>query len=171
MSCCRINPYASELTSAGSCSRKEAEEEVVQGEGYATGRRNHKTRDRIDNRAVKDKAVHAVEFDKILEEKLNKEATVARLLSIAILVDRTKINGSLARHWLEEKCKDGTLKAVVHHRACKIYGGLSYSGIQDQRLTVHSAHQQGCRCRVDVAREVVLLAGLITWPKLSLIHI
>merc|ERR1712098_133764 len=46
---------------------------------------------------VKDKAQHAVILDKATSDKLYKDVQSYRLITVATLVDRLKINGSLAR--------------------------------------------------------------------------
>lgn len=70
---------------------------------------------------VKDKANHAVIFDKNTTEKLNKDVQSYRLITVAVLVDRLKINGSLARKALKDLEERGVIKQVVGHSACKIY--------------------------------------------------
>ena len=70
---------------------------------------------------MKDKAVHAVIFDKALQERLNKEVQSYRLITVAVLVDRLKINGSLARRALSDLESQGTIKKVVGHNTCNIY--------------------------------------------------
>ncbi|KAF2216374.1 hypothetical protein CBER1_02844 [Cercospora berteroae] len=70
---------------------------------------------------VKDKANHAVIFDKNTTEKLNKDVQSYRLITVAVLVDRLKINGSLARQALKDLEERGVIKQVVGHSACKIY--------------------------------------------------
>merc|ERR1711915_519683 len=69
----------------------------------------------------KDKAVHAVIFDKALQERLNKDVQSYRLITVAVLVDRLKINGSLARKALADLEAQGTIKKVVGHNTCNIY--------------------------------------------------
>ncbi|EMF15581.1 ribosomal protein S25 [Sphaerulina musiva SO2202] len=70
---------------------------------------------------VKDKANHAVIFDKATTDKLNKDVQSYRLITVAVLVDRLKINGSLARKALKDLEERGVIKQVVGHSACKIY--------------------------------------------------
>merc|ERR1711915_493206 len=70
---------------------------------------------------VKDKAVHAVIFDKALQERLNKDVQSYRLITVAVLVDRLKINGSLARKALNELEEKGVIRKVVSHNALNIY--------------------------------------------------
>ncbi|KAL1978236.1 hypothetical protein VTN31DRAFT_1095 [Thermomyces dupontii] len=70
---------------------------------------------------VKDKANHAVVLDKTTQEKLNKDVQSYRLITVATLVDRLKINGSLARQALAELEEKGQIRQVVGHSKMKIY--------------------------------------------------
>ncbi|KAI6894310.1 hypothetical protein KC334_g12244, partial [Hortaea werneckii] len=44
-----------------------------------------------------------------------------RLITVAVLVDRLKINGSLARKALSELEEKGVIRKVVSHNALNIY--------------------------------------------------
>ncbi|KAL7272375.1 40S ribosomal protein S25 [Rhizina undulata] len=70
---------------------------------------------------VKDKAQHAVTFDKTVQDKLNKDVQTYRLITVAVLVDRLKINGSLARKALADLEEKGVIKKVVGHSKLSIY--------------------------------------------------
>ena len=70
---------------------------------------------------VKDKAQHAVVLDKAINDKLQKEVQSYRLITVSILVDRLKINGSLARRALADLEEKGTIKKVVGHSKLSIY--------------------------------------------------
>ncbi|RPA78495.1 40S ribosomal protein S25 [Ascobolus immersus RN42] len=70
---------------------------------------------------VKDKAQHAVILDKTISEKLNKDVQTYRLVTVAVLVDRLKINGSLARRCLKDLEERGVIKKVVGHHKLDIY--------------------------------------------------
>lgn len=70
---------------------------------------------------VKDKAQHAVLLDKNTSDKLYKDVQSYRLVTIATLVDRLKINGSLARKCLADLEEKGQIKPVVTHSKMKIY--------------------------------------------------
>ncbi|GAB7343863.1 hypothetical protein MBLNU457_1829t1 [Dothideomycetes sp. NU457] len=70
---------------------------------------------------VKDKAQHAVVLDKQTNERLQKDVQSYRLISVAVLVDRLKINGSVARKALHDLEEAGTIKKVVAHNSCNIY--------------------------------------------------
>ncbi|KZF24018.1 ribosomal protein S25 [Xylona heveae TC161] len=70
---------------------------------------------------VKDKAQHAVVFDKSTSDRLNKDVQSYRLITVAVLVDRLKINGSLARKALADLEERGVIKKVVNHHALDVY--------------------------------------------------
>merc|ERR1712130_466927 len=70
---------------------------------------------------VKDKAQHAVVLDKNTSDKLQKDVQSYRLITVAVLVDRLKINGSLAHKALQDLEAQGTIKKVVGHNTCNIY--------------------------------------------------
>lgn len=73
---------------------------------------------------VKDKAQHAVVFEKSTLEKLNKDVQTYRLITVATLVDRLKINGSLARKALADLEEQGQIKKVVSHSKLNIYSAF-----------------------------------------------
>lgn len=98
------------------------------------------------HRAVKDKSNHAVVLDKATGEKLQKDVQSYRLITVAVLVDRLKINGSLARAALKDLEEKGVIKKVVHHSAGNIYSELIY---WELRLREYSKRTNG-----DVARAV-----------------
>ncbi|KAL3486823.1 S25 ribosomal protein-domain-containing protein [Aspergillus germanicus] len=70
---------------------------------------------------VKDKAQHAVVLEKQTAERLNKDVQSYRLITVATLVDRLKINGSLARKALADLEEKGQIKKVVGHSKMNIY--------------------------------------------------
>ena len=70
---------------------------------------------------VKDKANHAVILDKATSDKLYKDVQSYRLITVATLVDRLKINGSLARQALKDLEEKGQIKQVVGHSKLQIY--------------------------------------------------
>lgn len=72
-------------------------------------------------RIVKDKAQHAVILDKATSEKLYKDVQSYRLVTVATLVDRLKINGSLARQCLKDLEEKGQIKPIVTHSKMKIF--------------------------------------------------
>ncbi len=60
-------------------------------------------------------------LDKATNEKLQKDVQSYRLVTVAVLVDRLKINGSLARTALKDLEERGVIKKVVSHSAGNIY--------------------------------------------------
>ena len=74
---------------------------------------------------VKDKANHAVVLDKQTSERLYKDVQSYRLITVATLVDRLKINGSIARQALNELEEKGLIKKVLGHSKMNIYSMLS----------------------------------------------
>ncbi|KFY29827.1 hypothetical protein V494_08446 [Pseudogymnoascus sp. VKM F-4513 (FW-928)] len=70
---------------------------------------------------VKDKAQHAVILDKATSDKLYKDVQTYRLITVAVLVDRMKINGSVARRCLADLEEKGIIKKVVSHSSLSIY--------------------------------------------------
>lgn len=64
---------------------------------------------------------NAIMLDKNQYDKLFKEVGSYRLVSVSVLVDRLKINGSLARRALVELAEKGIIKEIETHHAQKIY--------------------------------------------------
>ncbi|KAI0722020.1 S25 ribosomal protein-domain-containing protein [Cerioporus squamosus] len=70
---------------------------------------------------VKDKAQHAVVLDKPTYDRILKEVPTFRFISQSILIERLKINGSLARVAIRHLEKEGQIKRIVHHSGQLIY--------------------------------------------------
>ena len=70
---------------------------------------------------VKDKANNAVLLDKPTYDKLFKEVGSYRFVSVSVLVERLKINGSLARKALRELEAKNIIKPIEKHSAQQIY--------------------------------------------------
>ncbi|KAH0356496.1 hypothetical protein KCU81_g238, partial [Aureobasidium melanogenum] len=100
---------------------QEAKEEVVQGQGESSKSRTIHQPEYTASRSVKDKAQHAVILDKATSDRLQKEVQSYRLVTVATLVDRLKINGSLARRSLADLEEQGQIKKVVSHSKCLVY--------------------------------------------------
>ncbi|PYH49388.1 40S ribosomal protein eS25 [Aspergillus saccharolyticus JOP 1030-1] len=79
------------------------------------------TRKKWSKGKVKDKAQHAVVLEKQVAERLNKDVQSYRLITVATLVDRLKINGSLARQCLADLEEKGQIKKVVSHSKMTVY--------------------------------------------------
>lgn len=73
---------------------------------------------------VKDKAQHAVILDKATSDKLQKDVQSYRLVTVAVLVDRLKINGSVARAAMKDLEEKGLIKKVVSHSKMQVYSEL-----------------------------------------------
>ncbi|KAI8082687.1 S25 ribosomal protein-domain-containing protein [Halteromyces radiatus] len=69
---------------------------------------------------VKDKANNMVVLDKPTYERLFKEVPTYKLISQSVLVDRLKLNGSLARVALKELTAQGLIKPLTIHHALKL---------------------------------------------------
>lgn len=69
----------------------------------------------------KDKANNAVIFEKATYDKMIKEVPTYKLISPSILVDRLRINGSLARLAIRDLVSKGLIKAVSTHKSQLIY--------------------------------------------------
>jgi len=70
---------------------------------------------------VKEKANSAVMVDQNIYDKLFKEVGSYRLISVSVLMDRLKINGSLARAALKELEAQGVIKKIETHHSQLIY--------------------------------------------------
>ncbi|KAG1162573.1 hypothetical protein G6F37_002015 [Rhizopus arrhizus] len=70
---------------------------------------------------VKDKANNLVILDKPTYERLFKEVPTYKLISQSVLVDRLKLNGSLARIAIRELESQGLIKPISRHHAQIIY--------------------------------------------------
>ncbi|KAH9483090.1 40S ribosomal protein S25 [Psilocybe cubensis] len=70
---------------------------------------------------VKDKAQHAVSLDKATYDRIMKEVPSFKFVSQSILIERLKINGSLARVAIRHLERDKLIKRIVHHSAQLIY--------------------------------------------------
>jgi small subunit ribosomal protein S25e len=84
--------------------------------------------------AVKDKAQHAVVLDKQTNDKLQKDVQSYRLITVATLVDRLKINGSLARQALADLEANGQIKKVVGHSKLSIYSMSPQQQLQSSNV-------------------------------------
>ncbi|KAL1931517.1 hypothetical protein VTP01DRAFT_9660 [Rhizomucor pusillus] len=70
---------------------------------------------------VKDKANNMVVLDKPTYERLFKEVPTYKLITQSVLVDRLRMNGSLARVAIKELESQGLIKPLVRHNAQIIY--------------------------------------------------
>lgn len=70
---------------------------------------------------VKDKAQNAVALDKPLYERVLKEVPTFKMITPSVLIDRLKINGSLARIAIRHFEREGQIKRVIHHHGQLVY--------------------------------------------------
>ncbi|KAK9388223.1 ribosomal protein S25 [Lipomyces mesembrius] len=74
-----------------------------------------KTKKKWSKGKVKDKAQHAVTLDQPTYDKLIKDVSTYKLVTVSVLVDRMKVSGSVARAALRELEARGTIKQIVGH--------------------------------------------------------
>ena len=70
---------------------------------------------------VRDKLNNLVLFDKATYDKLYKEVPSYKLITPAVVSERLKIRGSLARRACDELLSKGLIKLVSKHNAQVIY--------------------------------------------------
>jgi len=57
----------------------------------------------------------------VISDKIMKEVPTYRVITTSTLIDRMKINGSLARRAIAHLEKEGSIKRVVHSNAQLVY--------------------------------------------------
>ena len=104
---------------------------------------------------VKDKAQHAVVLDKPTFDRILKEVPTFRFISQSILIERLKINGSLARVAIRHLEKEGQIKRIVHHSSQLVYSTYSTSGVLSEMKTDCDSSEgnwwRSCRVNVPVS--------------------
>lgn len=60
-------------------------------------------------------------MDKATHDKMMKEIVTAKLITIGVMIDRLRVNGSVARRALNELEAKGLIKKVSHHATLPIY--------------------------------------------------
>merc|ERR1712226_170659 len=70
---------------------------------------------------ARDKLNSQVLFDKATYEKFQKDTPTYKLITTAVLADRLKLRGSLARKAIKEMESQGKIVRVSTHHACSIY--------------------------------------------------
>merc|ERR1712224_174212 len=96
-----------------------AEDEGAEGEGrhvFVEGEEEE-----VVQGKVKEKANNALLLDKATLEKLNAEVPKYKMITPSILVDRMRVNGSLARYCINMLWKEGKIKPVSKSRAQWIF--------------------------------------------------
>ena len=66
-------------------------------------------------------------LDKTIYDRILKEVPTFKFISQSILIERLKINGSLARVAIRHLEKEGTIKRIVHHSSQLIYSPYPFS--------------------------------------------
>merc|ERR1712003_132714 len=102
------DPKASAKTPAKTPKKKEGGGGKAKKKKWSKG----KTRDKLNNLVL---------FDKATYDKLYKEVPTYKLITPSIVSERLKVRGSLARRALLELTEKGLIKPVVAHRAQFIY--------------------------------------------------
>lgn len=74
-----------------------------------------------NTKRVKDKAQHHVILDQPLYDRVFKEAGASKFFTVSVMVDRLKVNGSLARRALKALEEEGIIKPVITHSKQKTY--------------------------------------------------
>merc|ERR1712157_446104 len=82
-----------------------------------------KTRDKLNNLVL---------FDKATYDKLYKEVPTYKLITPSIVSERLKVRGSLARRALLELTEKGLIKQVVAHRSQFIYTRVTKDNEDDE---------------------------------------
>lgn len=70
---------------------------------------------------VGDSAQHATTVSPELKDRIWKDASAFKLVTVSVLVDRLKINGSVARRALRALEEEGIIKPVITHSTQKTY--------------------------------------------------
>merc|ERR1711964_757116 len=92
---------------------------------------------------VKDKAQHAVILDKATSDKLYKDVQSYRLITVATLVDRLKINGSLARRCLADLEEKGQINEDCRtQQVADLHSCGRCCGIEDFSFLFLRCHDQ-----------------------------
>lgn len=66
-------------------------------------------------------AQNHVYLDKVLYERVMKEVPTFKMITPSVLIDRLKINGSLARVAIRHFEREGQIKRVIHHHGQLVY--------------------------------------------------
>lgn len=78
---------------------------------------------------VKDKAQNAVALtDKAQYDRVMKEVPTFKMITPSVLIDRLKINGSLARVAIRHFEREGQIKPIIHHNGQLVYSACDCHG-------------------------------------------
>ncbi|PWN90733.1 ribosomal protein S25 [Acaromyces ingoldii] len=70
---------------------------------------------------VKDKAQNMVVLDQPTYDRILKEVPTFKMISQSTLIDRMKINGSLARVAIRHLEREGQIRRIIHHHGQLVY--------------------------------------------------
>ncbi|UZJ56590.1 hypothetical protein CBS101457_005910 [Exobasidium rhododendri] len=74
---------------------------------------------------VKDKATNMVVLDQPTYDRILKEVPTFKMISQSTLIDRMKINGSVARVAIRHLEREGSIKRIIHHHGQLVYTRVS----------------------------------------------
>jgi small subunit ribosomal protein S25e len=95
---------------------------------------------------VKEKIANKVVFDKETYDKLLKEVPKSKLITPAIISERLRVNGSLARLALKELLAQGLIKKVSTHHRNLIYTRATAGTFAINKVDVCSPKESALRC-------------------------
>merc|ERR1712071_531636 len=88
---------------------------------------------------VRAKLNNLVLFDKATHDKFHKEVPAYKLITPAVVSERLKIRGSLARKALQELLSKGMIKLVCKHASQVIYTRTTKAEEEDEAATEEAA--------------------------------
>jgi len=94
---------------------------------------------------VREKVNNLVLFDKGTYDRLLSEVPNYKLVTPALLSERLKINGSLAKRALRELVDKGLIRAVVKHRANAIYTRATAAALPEEAAAEKKADAKPAR--------------------------
>jgi len=77
---------------------------------------------------VKDKLTNKVVFDQETLDKLVNDVPKFKLITVSVVSDRLKINGSLARAGIAHLIEKGLINSVSSHNALSVYTSAKATG-------------------------------------------
>ena len=100
-------------------------------------------------------------IDKPTYDRILKEVPTFRLISQSILIERLKVNGSLARVAIRHLEKEGAIKRIVHHHGQLIYSTF-FSSAYERFIHIIIAFQLARQpARIRVANLLFLYAFML----------
>ena len=117
-SCCGswAVPWNSTYASSGKKPKKTKEQKLKAALSGGKGRKKKGSKGK-----VKEKMLNAVLFDKATYDKMMKEIPKTKLITPAVVSERCKINGSLARQAIRHLEGEGLISAIDTHHSLLLY--------------------------------------------------